>query len=110
MLSHRNLIANTDSVKQLFPMSATDAIAGVLPLFHAFGFTYTLWFPLLNGAAAAYHPQPLDAKGMGELVLKTKATILPAPPTFCMAYLRGCFEGAVCVVTFRAGWGGAAES
>ena len=90
MLSHRNLIANTDSVKQLFPMSATDAIAGVLPLFHAFGFTYTLWFPLLNGAAAAYHPQPLDAKGLGELVLKTKATILPAPPTFCMAYLRGC--------------------
>jgi len=42
MLSHRNLIANTDSVNQLFPMSASDAIAGVLPLFHAFGFTYTL--------------------------------------------------------------------
>lgn len=90
MLSHRNLIANTDSVHQLFPMKETDAIASVLPLFHAFGFTYSLWFPLLHGAAAAYHPQPLDAKGLGELVLKTKATILPAPPTFCMAYLRGC--------------------
>lgn len=90
MLSHRNLIANTDAVHQLFPMTASDAIAGVLPLFHAFGFTYTLWFPLLNGATAAYHAQPLDAKGLGELVSRTKATILPAPPTFCMAYLRGC--------------------
>ncbi len=27
---------------------------------------------------------------MGELVEKTKATFLPAPPTFCQAYLRGC--------------------
>src|SRR5262249_51170137 len=51
---------------------------------------YTLWFPLLNGASAAYHPQPLDAKGLGELVERSKATFLPASPTFCQAYLRGC--------------------
>jgi len=49
-----------------------------------------LWFPLLNGASAAYHAQPLDAKGLGELVERSKATFLPAPPTFCQAYLRGC--------------------
>ncbi|MBV8820238.1 MAG: AMP-binding protein [Acidobacteriaceae bacterium] len=100
MLSHRNLIANTESVAQLFPMNAADAITGVLPLFHAFGFTYTLWFPLLNGATAAYHPQPLDAKGVGELVWRTKATILPAPPTFCMAYLRGCSKEQLASLRF----------
>jgi acyl-[acyl-carrier-protein]-phospholipid O-acyltransferase/long-chain-fatty-acid--[acyl-carrier-protein] ligase len=90
MLSHRNLISNTESVNSLFQIEETDTIAGVLPLFHSFGFTYTLWFPLLHGASAAYHAQPLDAKGLGELVQKSKATFLPAPPTFCQAYLRGC--------------------
>jgi acyl-[acyl-carrier-protein]-phospholipid O-acyltransferase / long-chain-fatty-acid--[acyl-carrier-protein] ligase len=90
MLSHRNLISNTDAVNSIFQIDETDTIAGVLPFFHSFGFTYTLWFPLLNGASAAYHPQPLDAKGLGELVQKSQATLLPAPPTFCQAYLRGC--------------------
>lgn len=90
MLSHRNLISNTDSVNHLFQVDQTDTIAGVLPLFHSFGFTYTLWFPLLNGASAAYHPQPLDAKGLGELVERSKATFLPASPTFCQAYVRSC--------------------
>ncbi len=90
MLSHRNLISNTESVNSLFQIDERDTIAGVLPLFHSFGFTYTLWFPLLNGASAAYHAQPLDAKGLGELVESSKATFLPAPPTFCQAYVRGC--------------------
>jgi acyl-[acyl-carrier-protein]-phospholipid O-acyltransferase/long-chain-fatty-acid--[acyl-carrier-protein] ligase len=90
LLSHRNVIANTESVHQLIPVNGTDTIAGVLPFFHSFGFTYTLWFPLLNGASAAYHAQPLDAKGLGELIEKSKATLLPAPPTFCQTYLRGC--------------------
>jgi acyl-[acyl-carrier-protein]-phospholipid O-acyltransferase/long-chain-fatty-acid--[acyl-carrier-protein] ligase len=90
MLSHRNLIANTTSVNSLFQANETDTVAGVLPLFHSFGFTYTLWFPLLNGAGVAYHAQPLDAKGLGALIEKTKATFLPAPPTFCQAYARGC--------------------
>jgi acyl-[acyl-carrier-protein]-phospholipid O-acyltransferase/long-chain-fatty-acid--[acyl-carrier-protein] ligase len=90
MLSHANLISNAESVNHLFQVNDSDTIAGVLPLFHSFGFTYTLWFPLLHGASVAYHAQPLDAKGLGELVQKTKATFLPAPPSFCQAYVRGC--------------------
>ncbi len=90
MLSHRNLLANIDSVHKLFPVDRTQTIVGVLPLFHSFGFNFTFWFPLLNGARAAYHPQPLDAKGVGRLVETTQATFLPAPPTFIQAYVRGC--------------------
>ena len=90
MLSHRNLISNADSVHQIIAVDHTDTIAGVLPLFHSFGFTYTLWFPLLHGASVAYHPQPLDARGIGDLIFETRATILTAAPTFCQAYLRGC--------------------
>jgi acyl-[acyl-carrier-protein]-phospholipid O-acyltransferase/long-chain-fatty-acid--[acyl-carrier-protein] ligase len=90
MLSHRNVISNTGSVNHLFQAGNADTIAGVLPFFHSFGFTYTLWFPLLNGASVAYHAQPLDAKGLGDLIEKSKANFLPAPPTFCKAYVRGC--------------------
>jgi acyl-[acyl-carrier-protein]-phospholipid O-acyltransferase/long-chain-fatty-acid--[acyl-carrier-protein] ligase len=92
MLSHRNVISNIESVNALFQIDQTDTIAGILPLFHSFGFTYTLWFPLLNGASAAYHAQPLDTKGLGELIEKSKATFLPATPSFCQAYLRGCSQ------------------
>src|SRR5205823_1135629 len=42
------------------------------------------------GASAAYHAQPLDAKGLGEFIQRSKATFLPAAPTFCQAYVRGC--------------------
>jgi acyl-[acyl-carrier-protein]-phospholipid O-acyltransferase/long-chain-fatty-acid--[acyl-carrier-protein] ligase len=90
MLSHRNLLSNIESVNSLFQIDETDTIAGLLPLFHSFGFTYTLWFPLLNGASAAYHAQPLDTKGLGDLIERSKATFLPATPSFCQAYLRGC--------------------
>ncbi len=90
MLSHRGIIANASCVHDLFQVDQHDTIAGVLPLFHCFGFSYTLWFPLLHGASTSYHASPLDAKGLGELVEKTKATVLPAAPTFCQAYLRGC--------------------
>ena len=63
---------------------------GVLPFFHSFGFTVTLWFPLLTGLGVVYHPNPLDAKAIGELVAKHKATILLATPTFCKSYVRVC--------------------
>ncbi len=50
MLSHANLLANVDTLAQIFPMKGGDCFIGVLPFFHSFGFTGTLWFPLLLGA------------------------------------------------------------
>jgi acyl-[acyl-carrier-protein]-phospholipid O-acyltransferase/long-chain-fatty-acid--[acyl-carrier-protein] ligase len=100
MLSHANLMANVDSVGQLFPVDRRDVVACALPLFHSFGFTFTLWFPLLKGARTAYHPQPLDAKSMGELIARTRATILPTAPTFCQAYLRGCTKEQLASLRF----------
>jgi acyl-[acyl-carrier-protein]-phospholipid O-acyltransferase/long-chain-fatty-acid--[acyl-carrier-protein] ligase len=100
MLSHANLIANVDSVGQLFPVDRRDTVACALPLFHSFGFTFTLWFPLLNGLRVAYHTQPVDAKSIGELIAKTRATILPTAPTFCQAYLRGCTKEQLASLRF----------
>ena len=63
---------------------------GVLPFFHSFGFTGTLWFPLLAGFSVAYHPNPIDAKTIGKMVEQHQATIMISTPTFYQAYLRKC--------------------
>jgi acyl-[acyl-carrier-protein]-phospholipid O-acyltransferase/long-chain-fatty-acid--[acyl-carrier-protein] ligase len=90
MISHANVLANVDSLAQIFPMSREDCFIGVLPFFHSFGFTGTLWFPLLQGSSLAYHPNPMDAKTVGELAATYKASMLISTPTFCNAYARRC--------------------
>ncbi|MEO8594493.1 MAG: MFS transporter, partial [Candidatus Solibacter sp.] len=90
MLSHFNLIANIEAIAQLFWISPADRIAGVLPFFHSFGFTVTIWFPLLSGCGVVYHPNPTDARAIGELVQKHQATLLLTTPTFCATYTRKC--------------------
>jgi acyl-[acyl-carrier-protein]-phospholipid O-acyltransferase/long-chain-fatty-acid--[acyl-carrier-protein] ligase len=49
-----------------------------------------MWFPLLQGAGVAYHPNPMDAKTIGELAETYKATMLISTPTFCSSYVRRC--------------------
>jgi len=52
--------------------------------------TVTIWFPLLSGCGVVYHPNPTDARAIGELVQKHKATLLLTTPTFCTTYIRKC--------------------
>src|SRR4029077_11387163 len=90
MLSHRNVLANIDGANALFRLGSDDVVLGVLPFFHSFGYTVTLWLPLVVGFGAAYHPNPTDAKTIGELGGKYRATLLVSTPTFCAAYARKC--------------------
>jgi acyl-[acyl-carrier-protein]-phospholipid O-acyltransferase/long-chain-fatty-acid--[acyl-carrier-protein] ligase len=90
MLTHANILSNIEGFEDLFPMSPTDCFIGVLPFFHSFGLTGTLWFPLLMGCGVAYHPNPMDAKVVGELAATYKGTMLIATPTFANAYMRRC--------------------
>ncbi len=90
MLSHGNIISNLESVAQVYWVSEKDRMMGVLPFFHCFGFTITLWFPLLSGFPVAYHPNPLDAKTIGQMTQKYGATFLLSTPTFLATYARKC--------------------
>jgi acyl-[acyl-carrier-protein]-phospholipid O-acyltransferase/long-chain-fatty-acid--[acyl-carrier-protein] ligase len=90
MLSHNNIISNIESIAQVFWVTRRDRIMGVLPFFHSFGFTGTLWLPLISGFGVAYHSSPMDAKTIGEMVSRYRATILISTPTFYSAYLRRC--------------------
>jgi acyl-[acyl-carrier-protein]-phospholipid O-acyltransferase / long-chain-fatty-acid--[acyl-carrier-protein] ligase len=90
MLSHWNLLANADATAQVYSVDHTDCMLGVLPFFHSFGYTYTLWFPLLQGFKAVFHPNPTDAKAIGELAGEHHPTLFLSTPTFCLGYLRKC--------------------
>jgi acyl-[acyl-carrier-protein]-phospholipid O-acyltransferase/long-chain-fatty-acid--[acyl-carrier-protein] ligase len=90
LLSHYNLIANIEAMAQLFWINGTDRIVGVLPFFHSFGFTVTVWFPMISGCGVVYHPNPTDASAIGDLIARHKGTFLLSTPTFCATYTRKC--------------------
>ncbi|MEK7871467.1 MAG: AMP-binding protein, partial [Nitrospirota bacterium] len=70
MLSHNNILSNIEGFAQVISTTKVDRVMGILPFFHSFGFTGTLWFPLLSGCGAVYHANPMDAKTIGEMVSK----------------------------------------
>lgn len=88
MLSQHNIIANVESLSMAFRPKQTDNIAATLPLFHSFGYTCGIWFPLLTGMSASYHVSPLDGARIAEMVRDNKCTAIFATPTFLLAYLR----------------------
>ncbi|MGH7828176.1 MAG: acyl-[ACP]--phospholipid O-acyltransferase [Candidatus Binatia bacterium] len=90
MLSHRNIVSNIEGIRQVIHFNAADRIMGILPFFHSFGFTAAIWLPLLAGFGAVYHPNPMDAKTIGETVQKHKGTLLISTSTFYAGYVRRC--------------------
>jgi acyl-[acyl-carrier-protein]-phospholipid O-acyltransferase / long-chain-fatty-acid--[acyl-carrier-protein] ligase len=90
MLTHYNIAANIEQMGQTFSFDRGDTLLGVLPFFHSFGFTVTLWLPPVLGLSVVYHPSPLDLAAIGELVRSYQVTFLLATPTFLQAYLRRC--------------------
>ncbi len=90
MLSHYNITSNAEQLGQMLDFGPPDRFLGILPFFHSFGFTATLIGPALAGIGVAFHPNPLEAKPIGELVRRYGLTYLMATPTFLQLYLRGC--------------------
>lgn len=90
MLSHANVMSNTQGVDQLVHIKPTDVFLGILPFFHSFGYTGTMWLPLVMDAKSVYHYNPLDARTVGKMCADHKVTITMATPTFLRAYLKRC--------------------
>lgn len=93
MLTHAGILSNIEGLTQLYDPSPDDGILGVLPFFHSFGFTGTIWFPLVMGMRAVYHVNPMDARTVGALVREHGITYLLATPTFLQGYTRRCEPG-----------------
>lgn len=90
MLSHKNILCNIESADQVFPYEKGDTILGSLPLFHSFGYSITMWLPVLKGLSVVFHPNPLEAKVIGKLVEEYKINIIVSTSTLYQNYIRIC--------------------
>jgi acyl-[acyl-carrier-protein]-phospholipid O-acyltransferase/long-chain-fatty-acid--[acyl-carrier-protein] ligase len=90
MLLHRNLSANVESMIQAIDPRPTDVLVGILPFFHSFGYTVTLWVPMQVGATGVYYADPRQAKEIGEMVHNYGGTIFLTTPTLLRICLRRC--------------------
>ncbi|MCC6952685.1 MAG: AMP-binding protein, partial [Deltaproteobacteria bacterium] len=80
--------SNVESIYDVYQLNRDDCLIGVLPLFHSFGFTGTMWLPLLGGIRAVYHPNPVEGGVIGEMCRDHRGTILMSTPTFLLNYIR----------------------
>jgi acyl-[acyl-carrier-protein]-phospholipid O-acyltransferase/long-chain-fatty-acid--[acyl-carrier-protein] ligase len=90
MLTHGNIASNAKAMVQVSGLTPRDRLLAVLPFFHSFGYTVTLWVPLQVGASILYHPDPRQAKKIGELCRQHRCTFFLSTPTFLRFYLRQC--------------------
>src|SRR5262249_48765052 len=90
MLSHGNVAANTESMIQATSLNPDDRLMGVLPFFHSFGYSVALWAPLQIAASAVYHPDPRQAREIGELCKKHRCTLYISTATFLRFCLKKC--------------------
>ncbi len=88
VLSYRNIASNVKAIETAIRLTEKDVILGVLPFFHSFGYTVTLWTPMSLAPAAVYHSNPLEPRQIGKLAEQYRATVLLGTPTFLRTYLR----------------------
>lgn len=89
MLSHNNIYSDfTLFIDAQNMNNERSIILGVLPLFHALGYTVNLWASLCTYFRVAYHYSPLESSEIGKLAKKYKASIIVGAPTFYRAYIR----------------------
>jgi acyl-[acyl-carrier-protein]-phospholipid O-acyltransferase/long-chain-fatty-acid--[acyl-carrier-protein] ligase len=90
MLSQHNVTANVEAMIQVTHLRHEDCALGVLPFFHSFGYTVTLWVPLCVGASAVYHADPRQSREIGELCRTHRCTVFLNTPTFLRFCLKKC--------------------
>lgn len=88
VLSHRNILGNCLQIDSTQLLTNREKVIANLPIFHSFGFTVTLWYPLLRGCTMVTIPSPLEFKKTARVIEVESATILIGTPTFLKPYIR----------------------
>jgi long-chain acyl-CoA synthetase len=109
MLTHANLSANLQQCRAWFTGLATgkEVFLTALPLFHSFGMTAAMNFPMSVAGAMVLIPDPRDIKAIVRAIARHGVTLLPAVPPIFNAILnypklgasdlrsvRRCFSGS----------------
>ncbi|MEY4487779.1 MAG: hypothetical protein RIQ79_287, partial [Verrucomicrobiota bacterium] len=93
VLSHRNILANCWQVSSLSILPETAVMLACLPMFHSFGFTVTMWYPLLRGCRVVSVPSPLETGKIVEAIREEGITVFVGAPTFLRPVVRKAKPG-----------------
>lgn len=90
VLSHRNILSNVVQVDEQIHLAIDEVLLGILPFFHSFGYTVTIWTALALGKKVVYHFNPLDSRTIGKLCEQHKVTLIAGTPSFTRFYIKNC--------------------
>jgi acyl-[acyl-carrier-protein]-phospholipid O-acyltransferase / long-chain-fatty-acid--[acyl-carrier-protein] ligase len=93
VLSHRNLLANFAQISSTAVIPGKCVMLGCLPVFHSFGFTFTMWYPLLRDGLLVTSPSPLDTRALVDAIREEGVTVLLGAPTFLRPFLKKARPG-----------------
>ena len=90
MLTHANLSANLQQTRAWFTglEPAREVLLTALPLFHAFGMTAAMNFPVSIAGAMVLIPDPRDIKTIVRSIARERVTLVPAVPAIFNAILN----------------------
>lgn len=109
MLTHGNLSYNAQQIAAWFvdAVPGREVMLGCLPIFHVFGMTVAMNFPLVIGGAIVLIPDPRDIPAMIDAIARHKVTLFPGVPQMFGAIVHSpaaaradltsvtaCFSGA----------------
>ncbi|MDR1145598.1 MAG: AMP-binding protein [Verrucomicrobiales bacterium] len=87
-LSHRNILTNIAQIKAILPNNFVPSILGCLPTFHSFGFTVTLWWPMIGGPRVITCVSPLETGKIIEAIQRYRLALMITTPTFLRGYMK----------------------
>ena len=88
VLTHRNILSNLTQIEGVLGDLKLGSVLGCLPLFHSFGFTVTLWWPLTGGPKVVTYPSPLDPQALGAVIAEHAVDLVVTTPTFLRTLMR----------------------
>ncbi|MBL8870741.1 MAG: AMP-binding protein [Planctomycetaceae bacterium] len=88
VLTYGNINHNVTAIGECVGLNDNDVVMGILPFFHSFGYTVTLWAVQALPPCGIYHFNPLEARQVGKMCEQYGATVLLATPTFLTNYVR----------------------
>ncbi len=88
VLTHRNILGNCLQTRGTGLLHPGETMVGCLPVFHSFGFTVTMWYPMLHDMRVATFPSPLETRRIAEVIAAENAHVLIGAPTFLRPFLK----------------------
>ena len=80
MLSHKNLVSNSDATKCVYQVSTEDRFLSILPLAHTFECTVGFLLPFMNGASIYYLSKAPTPTVLKKALQKVKPTCMLSVP------------------------------